>query len=268
MTSHQQHVAEAFVSLTDTLADGVDPTVLLDRLALHCVALTGASATGILMGDARGNLRPMAVSDERAALLELIQLQTGQGPCVEAWRTHRQVAVPQLADEIERWPAFVPLALTSGFHAAYALPIRAHRQIVGAVNLLLQDSAELDADDVALVQALADVTAVSVVRWSVEPTRPQDILTHVQAAVSVKAALETAKGLLSAYSGESVADAGQAIHRYSARSGERPSDIARALIRRTLAPETVYGQRAPRRPEGHDDHDDHVADEASPRPTL
>ncbi|MFH8487756.1 GAF and ANTAR domain-containing protein [Streptomyces longisporoflavus] len=248
MTSQQQHIAEAFVSLTDTLADGVDPTVLLDRLALHCVALTGASATGILMSDARGKLRTMAVSDGRAGLLELIQLQTGQGPCVDAWRSHRQITVPRLADEAERWPAFVPLALASGYHAAYAVPIRAHRQTVGAVNLLLEEPGEeLDADDVALVQALADVTAVSVVRWNVEITRPQDILTHVQAAVSAKAVVETAKGLLSAYSGGDIADAAEALYRYSARSGKRPSDIAQALIRRALTPETVYGPRVPLR---------------------
>lgn len=260
MTSSQRHIAEAFVSLTDTLADGVDPTVLLDRLALHCVALTGASATGILMGDARGNLRTMAVSEGRAGLLELIQLQTGEGPCVDAWRSHRQITVPRLADEAGRWPSFVPLALAGGFHAAYALPIRAHRQTVGAVNLLLREPVtELDEDDVALAQALADVTAVSVVRWSTEPTRPQDILTHVQAAVSVKAAVETAKGLLCAYSGEDIDDAAQALYRYSAQSGQRPGDIARALIRRALTPETVYGPRVRRRP----DHE--AEDDASPR---
>ncbi|MFK4070204.1 ANTAR domain-containing protein [Streptomyces sp. NPDC029674] len=87
---------------------------------------------------------------------------------------------------------------------------------------------------------------MSVVRWSAEPTRPQDILTHVQAAVSVKAVVETAKGLLAAYSGLDIADATQALHRYSARSGKRPSDIAHALIRRALTPETVYGPRVPR----------------------
>lgn len=68
------------------------------------MALTSTDADGIMMIDFRGDLRTMAVSDSRAVLLELLRMQSGQGPCVDAWREQRRLDVPDLATQASRWP--------------------------------------------------------------------------------------------------------------------------------------------------------------------
>lgn len=44
--NREQPPAAAFVGLSDTLADGVDPVVLLDRPARCCAEIVGAAGFG------------------------------------------------------------------------------------------------------------------------------------------------------------------------------------------------------------------------------
>ncbi|MFD9823449.1 hypothetical protein ACFWW0_31970, partial [Streptomyces violascens] len=115
--NRQQQLAGAFVALADTLADDFDPVVLLRRLAEHCVDVVGADTAGVMVANARnarGALRVMAVSDERAALTELFRLQTDEGPCLDCYSSQQAVDTPDLADVGERWAHWAPLARRGG----------------------------------------------------------------------------------------------------------------------------------------------------------
>lgn len=46
MVNGEQQLAEALVELADCLAHDADPVVMLDRLALQCVEITGADDVG------------------------------------------------------------------------------------------------------------------------------------------------------------------------------------------------------------------------------
>ncbi|MFD5538841.1 GAF domain-containing protein [Streptomyces sp. NPDC127079] len=126
--NREQQLAEALVGLADSFADDVDPVVLLDRLAGNCAETTGADAVGVMMAPLRGGLRTMAVTDERAALLELFQLQTEEGPCIDAYRQGERVNAPDLAASDGRWPQVTPFAREAGFRSAHAVPLRVHHQ--------------------------------------------------------------------------------------------------------------------------------------------
>jgi hypothetical protein len=69
---HEESVSRAFVTLADTLVDEYDVIDLLDRLAGFCVELLSADAAGIVLGDARRELRAVAASDEAARIMELL----------------------------------------------------------------------------------------------------------------------------------------------------------------------------------------------------
>jgi hypothetical protein len=53
------------------------------RLTDRSVRLLSASAAGVLLADSRGQLRVAAASSEAAELVELFQIQNGQGPCLD-----------------------------------------------------------------------------------------------------------------------------------------------------------------------------------------
>ncbi|MEV0219843.1 GAF and ANTAR domain-containing protein [Streptomyces sp. NPDC050704] len=239
--TREEQLAEAFVGLTDTLADGFDPVVLMDRLVGHCVEIVGADAVGIMVATARGALRTMSVSDQGAALVELFQLQTGEGPCLDCYRTRRPVDAPDLAEAGDRWPLLTPLAMRTGYRAAHALPLRVNNHTIGAVNLLLTTPGGLSPADLRLAQALADVAAVALVNWSPIPARPADILTQVQAAMAAKATVEMAQGMLAEHGRLDPAQALRALHAYSTGDGGRLTETAQAVVRRTLDPDLVLG---------------------------
>src|SRR5919112_6769846 len=103
----EELISRAFVSLADTLVDEYDIIELLNRLAGFSVQLLGAEAAGIVLGDARRELRAVAASDEAAHIMELLQLQSDQGPCLDCFQSAEPVSVADLVEAAGRWPVFV-----------------------------------------------------------------------------------------------------------------------------------------------------------------
>ncbi|MDQ1656054.1 MAG: hypothetical protein QOD41_1137, partial [Cryptosporangiaceae bacterium] len=89
-------LADVFVEMADTLVDEFDVLDFLHGLTERCVQLLGVSAAGLLVTDGQGALKLVAASSERTRLLELFQLQTDQGPCVDCFRTGSPVSVADL----------------------------------------------------------------------------------------------------------------------------------------------------------------------------
>ena len=92
----EQRVSRAFVALADTLVDEYDIIDLLDRLVGHSVNLLAADAAGLMLGDARHHLRVVAASSDDAHTMDLLQLQSDEGPCPQCYQTVTQV--PDLAE--------------------------------------------------------------------------------------------------------------------------------------------------------------------------
>src|SRR3954449_10932309 len=103
----EEMVSRAFVSLADTLVDEFDIIDLLDRLVGFCVDLLPADAAGIVLGDARHELRADAASSEAAHLMELLQRQSDEGPCLDCFQTATPVSIADLNEAAARWPTFV-----------------------------------------------------------------------------------------------------------------------------------------------------------------
>lgn len=227
------------MSVTDTFDTRVDPLVLADRLVSHCVRLTGADSAGLMMVTARGRLRTVAVSDERGDVLEMLQVRTGEGPCVDCLRIRHTVEAPDLAAATGRWPRFTAAALDAGFRGAAAVPVRVQDQQVGSLNLLADATGTLTPDDLALLAALARVAATAMMQWQSDTARPSDILTRIQSVISAKTSLETALGMLAAGGGLTIPEAALALRRHALRTGIRPAEAAQALLGRTLSVQDV-----------------------------
>jgi GAF domain-containing protein len=126
-------LADVFVEMADTLVDDFDVMEFLHVLTERCVQLLGISAAGLLLADEQGALQVMAASSERTHLLELFQVQTHLGPCLDCYATGQPVSVPDLP-KAGRWPRFTAAAAEVGFAAVHAVPMRLRTQIIGALN--------------------------------------------------------------------------------------------------------------------------------------
>src|SRR5680860_1784813 len=106
MVAREEQLSTAFIRLADTLVAGYDVVELLQQLVEDCVVLLGATSAGVLLDDQRGTLQVVASTSEQTRLLELFQLHADRGPCVEAFRTGVPVLVPDLTEQVDRWPQF------------------------------------------------------------------------------------------------------------------------------------------------------------------
>jgi GAF domain-containing protein len=224
-------LTDVFVELADTLVDEFDVIDFLHVLTERCVELLGVTAAGLLLTDGQGTLQVVAASSERSRLLELFQLQTDQGPCVDCFHTGAPVSVADLR-AASRWPRFVEAAAEVGFRSVHAVPMRLRTEILGALNFFNVDPGPIDDSTLRVGQALADVATIGLLQQRAIHRR--DALTEqLQSALNSRILIEQAKGVLAERLGLDTADAFTLL-RSSARSQNRKlSELATAVVNGT-----------------------------------
>ena len=76
------------------LCAAIRPLYLFNRLVHSCRQLLEVDAAAVVIADARGTLKTTAATEEEAAFVELMQMQTGRGPCMDCYRTGRGFRCP------------------------------------------------------------------------------------------------------------------------------------------------------------------------------
>jgi GAF domain-containing protein len=221
-------LSATFVELTDTMVDDFDIIDFLHVLTSRSVELLDVSAAGLLLADPRGELRVVAASSEAARLLELFQLQSDQGPCLDCFRSGQPAGSNDLIAE-QRWPQFAAAAGQAGFAAVQALPMRLRDQVIGALNLFRATAGPFDADSVHVGQALADVATISLLHER-NIRRTDTLNEQLQTALNSRVIIEQAKGKLAERLGIDVDLAFTLLREQARNRNQRLSDLARAFV--------------------------------------
>lgn len=191
----QQHLADTFVSLADTLVDDFDLLDFLGLLAEKASQHLNVAAAGVILSDQRGGWRTTATWNEVPQLVALFASQTHDGPCLECVRTGAAVSISNLAEQGQRWPTFAEHATQAGYRAAAAVPMRSRRQIVGSLTLLNTTPDGVDEASLQLGQSLADMATIGMLQQ--HASRRGDLLAEqLQAVLHHRVVLEQAKGVL------------------------------------------------------------------------
>jgi GAF domain-containing protein len=193
--SRETLLARTMVELADTLVDDFDVVELLTRLADRCVEVLDVSAAGIMLVAPAGDLRVMASSSDAMRLLELFEVQSQEGPCLDCFRTGEPVVNQDLATVNGRWPRFAVKALEAGFHSAHALPMRLRGTIIGALNLFHLQTGEMPQSDVDAAQAFADVATIAILQHR-SVLEGQLLSEQLQNALNSRIVIEQAQGIV------------------------------------------------------------------------
>src|SRR3954469_6439474 len=241
----EELVSRAFVTLADTLIDEYDVIDLLDRLAGFCVQLLPADAAGIVLGDARRELRVVAASDEAAHVMELLQLQSDEGPCLDCFQSAPPVSVADLAEASGRWPTFVAAVAQRGdFRSVHALPLRLRGRAIGALNLFGGMPGPLPELDLALGQALADVATIAILQE--RAIRRGEVLNEqLQLALNSRVVIEQAKGVLAQYGHLPAAVAFEDLRHYARSHNGKLADLARRVVGKDVDLAEILAARQP-----------------------
>lgn len=208
------------IELADTTITGFDLFSFADRLVGACADLLGVSAAGIMLADQLGSLRVFASTNEETRMLELLELQNNDGPCLESFHTGNVIEGVDLSRFATLWPRFVAAARSAGINTAYAVPIRLRDRTIGALNLFQTGTTGFTPRELQVARVMADMAAIGIINhWSI---RQGEVMTEqLQSALNTRVVIEQAKGVVAERQGVSMGEAFEYL-RQKARSSRRP----------------------------------------------
>lgn len=235
----EQRLTEIFVELADTLVDEFDALDFLHTLTERSVELLHVDAAGVILSDQHGNLQVVASTSSRAEDLELFELQSDEGPCLDCFNTGLLVANLDTPAAKERWPQFSAAFIQAGYKSAHAVPLRLRNQVIGAMNLFCVDQMTLTEDDLALAQALADVATIGLLQE--RAVRESDLIAEqLQTALNSRTLVEQAKGVLHGQTNASVDEAFRLMREHSRRHQIPLREVAADVIDGTITAKELF----------------------------
>lgn len=224
-----ERLVETFVELSDTLVDDFDVIDFLHLLVDRCVELLDVDAAGLLLANQHGRLQVIATSNEQVRLLELVQLQNDDGPCLDAFVTGTRVSHEDLTTVGARWPRFAEAATDARFAAVDALPMRLRSEVIGVLNLFRTSPGVLNDTALRTAQGLVAVATIGLLQE--RSIRSQEVLTdQLQTALNSRVIIEQAKGVVAERLGVDMQGAFAALRGYARGQNLKLSDVARAVV--------------------------------------
>jgi GAF domain-containing protein len=221
--------ARTFVELADNLVDDFDIVDVLTTLSDRCVEVLDIAAAGIMLVAPNGELRVMTSSSEAMRVVELFELQSQEGPCLDCYRSGEAVVNHDLTAAHGRWPNFTKVALQAGFRSADAVPMRLRSQVIGALNLFRSEPGALNDDDVLAAQALADVATIALLQHRTA-IAAEVVNQQLTGALNSRIVIEQAKGIIAERHQLDMEQAFARLRAHSRNHNERLSDLAHEVV--------------------------------------
>ena len=219
--------------ILDLLAQGDEPAAT-SRLCDIGAKVTGATGAGIMLmsGDVpRGSI---CTTDPVSALIEQLQYDLGEGPCVDAYSLDLPVSEPDLAaPTVPRWLAFAGPALDAGARAVFGFPMRVGSIRLGALNLYSVHPGPLTDDQHADALLMADVAAETMLLLQAQAP-PGMVAGELEAGADFQYVVHQAAGMVAVQIGVTIAQAVVRIRAYAFGNGLALGDVAAAVVARTL----------------------------------
>jgi anti-anti-sigma factor len=183
---------------------------LLGIVALASVAVAGADGVSVSI-ERHGRLTTVAASNDTVLRMDDHQYDTGEGPCVAAASDGADFAIDSLPDE-SRWPAFVPRALDEGIGSILSTPLRSTERSIGALNIYSSAAHAFGSQQRELAAVFA-AHAADVVAGGDGEITDEEMDARIGEALSSRAMLSLAQGVLMARHGLTADEAAAVLHR-------------------------------------------------------
>lgn len=222
------------VELADNLVDNFDVIDVLSVLSNRCVDAIDVDAAGVMLSSPGGELQYIASSSESMRVLELFQIQSDEGPCIDCFRDGRAIVNYELADADELWPNFTPRAMAQGFRSVHCLPMRLRGRTLGALNLFRTSQGPLDENDVVVAQGLADVATIAILQHQTAQDA-QTLNGQLSIALNSRIIIEQAKGMVSQTTKCDMDSAFGRLRVHARNHNLGLTEVARSVVDRRLA---------------------------------
>ena len=197
---------------------GLQPT--LDAIA-HIAAETIGPAryAGVNLYE-NGKFVPQAVAGEPPLTLDLLQQETGTGPCIDASRDQVTIRVDDMATET-RWPRYAELAQSLGVASILCVPLSVDDRQLGSVSLYATERTAFTLADEYVARLFATQAALALA----EAHRAD----QMRQALANRDVIGQAKGILMERHRITADEAFKLLSAQSQRVNQKLADVARRL---------------------------------------
>jgi hypothetical protein len=228
MTVDRQLLARTVGELRATLPQAGDLLASLGRVVEATRTVVGVEGTGLTLVHEDGLPRWVAVSDAATELLEQVQHEMGEGPCLAAFAEDRVVAVEDLQSE-RVWDRLAAVVGQLQVRGVLSVPVRLADQPVGTLDVYATRPRVWSTGAVEALGALAAVTA-ELVRTGVELATREVEVVQLRQALTSRVWIEQAKGVLAATQGTGPDDAFQQLRKRARSSSRKLADVAQGVV--------------------------------------
>ena len=200
----------------------------LRRIVEATHQLFAVDGAGLMLVDPDQLLRNMAVSDRRVHDLEELQIEHGQGPCVDAFEGKTLIDTEDLAAE-GRWPKFCPAAVQRGLRAVLASPIPYNQHAIGVVVVFSAKVHPWSPEGELALVAFTDLAAMTIAN-TMQSEERGELASQLQGALDARVVIEQAKGALVAQEGLSEREAFERLRRQARRQRRRVVEVAEEVM--------------------------------------
>ena len=176
----------------------------------------------------RGTPGTVAFTADRAVQLDETQYSAGYGPCLEAAALRTTLTIEDTSAE-QRWPQFAEAAARAGVGSTMSVGLPVHKALTGALNLYSTKVSGFGQQDQGVAERFADYAAVAVGNAHGYASASA-LATQLGEAMSSRAVIEQAKGILIAQQGVAPDEAFTILARASQSANRKLRDIAQAIV--------------------------------------
>ena len=204
------------------------------RLCDVCAEITGVTGAGIMLMSGDVPSGSVCSTNEVSDLIEQLQYELGEGPCVDAFHQDRPVLEPDLAHpSTPRWLAFSGPAVTAGALAVFGFPLQLGAVRLGALNLYCDRPGPLTDEQHADALAMAAIAAETLLMLQADAP-PGQVAAELDEGADFHYVVHQAAGMVAAQLDVSVGQALIRLRAYAFGNNLPLAHVATDVVAREL----------------------------------
>lgn len=201
-------------------------------------AIVGADGVSVSLSR-DGRIKTVAASNDTVLRMDDHQYETGEGPCLSAAADGVPFDIERLSDE-DRWPAFVPLAISEGIASILSTPLSMDGSSIGALNIYSSGSAAFGLHQRELAKIFA-THASEIIDGSDIGMTDEELDVRIADALQSRTVLALAQGVLMARTHVNADQASAVLHRAARDAGTSALSQATDVVASTRGPVEALG---------------------------
>lgn len=198
------------------------PNEAFERIAQYACVAVDASESGIMLLKARGRFEPARGTSDDVEKAHLLQVECGEGPCLEAIQGGDAIYVTGDAPHDPRWPKWGPRVAELGFRSVVSVRLETPDRIYGSLNAYSTAPDDFTQSDLEVMEYLGAHASAAVAA--------SQTTAHLSIALESRNLIGQAQGILMTVYDLDSEGAFQYMRRLSMHGNTRIAEVAEQVV--------------------------------------